>query len=340
MEIFLMKKSYFTFGGQESYALDILGKTPLELMAERLGTELKEEFPPEECDGREIVVLFPVYPFITIRALRDFCASRSGSFAFEGGYVLRGSIKRKDIASLPVIPVGNAFGAGLFRLEDLPSVLVRAARESARIHLSRGVLIEDGAEVGFRVEIGAGTHVGRGVRLSGETKIGQNVRLFGNCQIEDSEIGDRTSVNSSVLLEARVGADCTVGPFAYLRPFSEISDGCRIGDFVEIKNANVGKGCKISHLAYVGDADLGERVNVGCGAIFVNYDGLRKCRSRVGNDCFIGSNCNVIAPVDVADGAYIAAGTTLTRDLECGDFCIGRSRETVKKGRNFLSSRD
>lgn len=336
MQIFLMKKSYFTFGGEESYSIDILGKTPIELMAERLGAELSDSPPEAHGESRELVVLFPVYPFITARALRDFCSSRSGSFAFEGGYVLRDDLDKEEVAALPVIPVGNAFGTGLFRLEDLPAVLTRAARESARVWLSRGVLAEEGAEIGFRVEIGQGARIGRDVRITGESKIGEGAVVTGNTLIEDSEIGARTTVLSSILKEARVGADCTVGPNAYLRPFSEISDGCRIGDFVEIKNANIGKGCKISHLAYVGDADLGEGVNIGCGAVFVNYDGRRKCRSRVGNGCFIGSNCNLVAPVEVADGAYVAAGTTLTRDLGEGDFCIGRCRETVKRGRDYL----
>ncbi|MBR2322952.1 MAG: hypothetical protein IKA54_05110 [Clostridia bacterium] len=130
-----------------------------------------------------------------------------------------------------------------------------------------------------------------------------------------------------------MGKNCTVGPFARLRPNAVIGDGAKIGNFVEVKNSSVGKGCKVSHLAYVGDADLGENCNIGCGAIFVNYDGVNKHRTTVGNGCFIGSNCNVIAPVKIDDGAYVCAGTTITSNLASGDFAIGRVKQVVKPNR-------
>ena len=121
-----------------------------------------------------------------------------------------------------------------------------------------------------------------------------------------------------------------MGPYATLRPASLVGDDVRIGSFVEVKNASVGDGCKIAHLAYVGDAELGSKVNVGCGVVFVNYDGRRKHRSYVGDGSFLGSNCNLVAPVRIGAGCFLAAGTTLTRDMADGDFCIGRSRESVR----------
>ena len=114
---------------------------------------------------------------------------------------------------------------------------------------------------------------------------------------------------------------------------AEIFEKAKIGNFVEIKNAKIGEGSKVSHLAYVGDADIGKNCNIGCGAIFVNYNGNTKNRSIVGDDCFIGSNCNIIAPVEIKKGSYICAGTTNTINTNEYDFVIGRSRETVKPER-------
>ena len=146
-------------------------------------------------------------------------------------------------------------------------------------------------------------------------------------------IGARTEVTASVLTGAKVGEDCTVGPFAYLRKGADIADGCRIGDFVEVKNARVGEGTKVAHLTYVGDCEIGKGCNIGCGVVFVNYDGKRKNRTVVGDRCFIGSNCNIIAPVSIKDGCYIAAGTTVTDDVGKDDLVIGRVRQVVKPGR-------
>ena len=136
-----------------------------------------------------------------------------------------------------------------------------------------------------------------------------------------------------IALESTIGKGTTVGPFAYVRPGSQVGEKCRIGDFVELKKVTVGNGTKISHLTYVGDADLGERINIGCGTVFANYDGKHKYRSTVGNDVFIGCNTNLISPVRVADGVYIATGTTISEDVtEPESLVIGRPRQNVKPG--------
>lgn len=325
MRICLLRKSYFTFRGVESDSLDLLGKTVYEHMMDELDAER------EEGDG-ERVVLYPVYPFLTKDRLFTYLDEREESYIFPGGYVLRGEMK------LSQIPRKNAdmLGRGLFTLSDYAEYLAMAREKSASCHLKRGVLVERGAEVSFLAEIGAGSIIGSGVRIKGRCVIDENVELKGSCEIVDSHIGRGTVVNNSVILSSSVGADCVLGPNAYLRPGTVLSDGCRVGDFVELKNAHVGRKSKIAHLAYVGDAVLGENVNVGCGVIFVNYNGREKSLTKVGNDCFIGSNCNLIAPLEIGDGAYIAAGTTLTQNLNQGDFCIGRCRETVKSGRVSL----
>lgn len=172
-----------------------------------------------------------------------------------------------------------------------------------------------------------------GVTIEGECVIGSGAVIRSGSIVEDSVIGARTEVTSSVLTGAKVGEDCTVGPFAYLRKGADIANGCRIGDFVEVKNARIGERTKVAHLTYVGDCEIGKDCNIGCGAVFVNYDGKHKNRTVVGDRCFIGSNCNIIAPVSIKDGCYVAAGTTVTDDLDEGDFAIGRVKQVVKHGR-------
>lgn len=151
--------------------------------------------------------------------------------------------------------------------------------------------------------------------------------------IENSTIGERTEVKASRIEGSVVGSDCTVGPNAHLRNNAQIGNNCRVGNFVEIKNSTLCDGVKASHLAYVGDAYVGERTNIGCGVIFVNYDGKTKHRTTVGKDCFIGCNANLVAPLNIGDDCFIACGTTVDKDVPCGAFSIGRSYLTVKEGR-------
>lgn len=169
--------------------------------------------------------------------------------------------------------------------------------------------------------------------IIGNTVIGKGTVIMPNCIITDSIIGENAKVTAAVMEEARVGDNTTVGPFAYLRKGACVGNHCRIGDFVEIKNSVIGDYTKASHLAYVGDVTIGERCNVGCGVIFVNYDGKKKHRSTVEDNCFIGSNCNIIAPVTLRENSYIAAGTTVTDETPNDSFVIGRSRQIIKESK-------
>ena len=164
-----------------------------------------------------------------------------------------------------------------------------------------------------------------------DCEVGTNAKIFCS-QIYKSQIGDNTSVVNSQIENSSVGRNCEIGPFSHIRPGSKIGTSCRIGNFVEIKKSEIGAGCKISHLSYVGDATLGENVNVGCGVIFANYDGEKKHHTNVGDNVFIGSNCNLIAPLSIGCGVFIAAGSTVTKDLRDDTFCIARERETIKEG--------
>ena len=182
------------------------------------------------------------------------------------------------------------------------------------------------------VKIGKGTTIYPCVVLEGDVTIGENCLIGQNTRIVDSVIGDGTKIQSSVILESRVGNDTSVGPFAYLRPNSTIGSGCKVGDFVEVKNSSMGDGAKASHLTYIGDSDVGERVNLGCGVVFVNYDGSRKYRSVVEDDAFVGCNSNLVSPVHVGKKAYIAAGSTITTDVPDGALYVARARGKTLDG--------
>ncbi|MCH5154063.1 MAG: hypothetical protein J1F71_02510 [Clostridiales bacterium] len=145
--------------------------------------------------------------------------------------------------------------------------------------------------------------------------------------IENCIIGSGARIDSSRLYESYVGEETRVGPFAYIRPNSVIGKGCRIGDFVELKSCVIGDGSKVSHLSYIGDAELGAECNVGCGVVFANYDGKNKYKSIVGNRVFIGSNANIIAPVYIADRAFIAAGSTVTDNVPAEALAVARARQ-------------
>lgn len=203
-----------------------------------------------------------------------------------------------------------------------------------RGHMLNGVTIIDPAStyIDADVSIGSDCVICPGTLLRGSTSIGTDCVIGPNTEIEDSVIGDGVAIRHSVVKEAVIGSEATVGPFAYLRPGSKLGEQVKVGDFVEIKNAALGDGTKVSHLSYIGDADVGKNVNIGCGAITVNYDGFNKSLTEIGDDAFIGSNVNLIAPVKVGRGAYIVAGSTITDDVEDNDMAIARERQTNKPG--------
>jgi len=170
-----------------------------------------------------------------------------------------------------------------------------------------------------------------GVVIEGKTKIGKNSEITTGSIIKNSEIGNNCLIQSSVITDSFVGNNVKVGPFAHLRPKSTLSDNVKIGNFVEIKNSVMGNNSKSSHLTYIGDAQVGENVNLGCGVVFVNYDGKKKHLTVVEDDCFVGCNVNLVAPVRVKKGAYIAAGSTITEDVGEYNLAIARCRQTNKE---------
>lgn len=203
-----------------------------------------------------------------------------------------------------------------------------------RNHMLNGVTVIDPAQTYIEkgVVIGADTTILPGCILKGQTVIGEGCVVGPYTEVTDSTVGNDVHVKQSVLLEAAVGNKANIGPFAYLRPGATLHDGVKVGDFVEVKNAVIGEGSKLPHLSYVGDAVIGKNVNFGCGAITANYDGYNKSLTEVGDDAFIGSNSNLIAPVKIGKGAYIVAGSTITQEVKDNDLAIARERQVNKPG--------
>ncbi|MGM0884800.1 MAG: bifunctional UDP-N-acetylglucosamine diphosphorylase/glucosamine-1-phosphate N-acetyltransferase GlmU [Bacillota bacterium] len=203
-----------------------------------------------------------------------------------------------------------------------------------RNHLLGGVTFIDAASTYIEagVQIGSDTIIYPGTVLRGTTVIGEDCVIGPQADITDSTIGNGVTVKYSVVAESLVGDTSSIGPYANLRPGSKLGVGCKIGDFVELKNASLDDGSKVSHLSYVGDAKVGKDVNIGCGAITVNYDGYNKFVTEIGDNAFVGSNVNLIAPVKIGDGAYVVAGSTITQDVPAGDLAIARERQVNKPG--------
>lgn len=202
-----------------------------------------------------------------------------------------------------------------------------------KMHMVNGVSFVDPATtyIDAGVEIGSDTVIEAGVQLQGKTVIGSDCVIGAHSRIVDSVIEDHVVVEHSVIEKSLVKSHADVGPFAHLRPKAEIGEGVHIGNFVEVKNAEIGKNTKVGHLTYVGDATLGEEINVGCGVVFVNYDGKNKHRTTIGDHSFIGSNANIIAPVEIAKNTSVAAGSTITEDIPEYAMAIARARQVNKE---------
>lgn len=200
--------------------------------------------------------------------------------------------------------------------------------------MEKGVLIPctDGVMISTDTKIGEDTLILPGTLLMGHCTIGRNCVIGPNTVLTDSTIGDESHIDSSKVTQSKVGTGVKIGPYSQLRPNCHIADGVKIGDFVEVKNSIIGQRTSVAHLTYVGDSDVGSRVNFGCGTVTSNYDGQKKYRTVIGDNAFIGCNTNLVAPVTVGDGAYTAAGSTITKDVPSGALAIARSRQEIKPG--------
>ena len=204
----------------------------------------------------------------------------------------------------------------------------------ARQLMSEGVTLADPARFDLRgaLEAGEDVFIDINVVIEGEVSIGNQVSIGPNCVIRDTRIGDGANILANCVIDnADIGARNRIGPFARIRPGSSLDEDVHIGNFVEIKQSEIGKGSKANHLSYIGDSEVGERVNVGAGTITCNYDGVEKHKTIIGNDVFIGSNTEIIAPLRINDGATIAAGATISKDVEAGSLAMSKREAKVVK---------
>lgn len=249
------------------------------------------------------------------------------------GYELQESWKEKmsnNVAAAELIPGWLP----VFSLETIAELEPMLRDRIVKEHIRRGVRILDPASVYLdpRVVIGAGTVILPGTILQGRSQIGCNCTIGPNVVVDRCTLGDGVEVNASQIHESTFGDGCDVGPYAHVRPNCTVGAKCHIGAFVQLKNCVLGEGTKMSHLTYVGDADVGCGVNFGCGTITSNYDGFKKHRCTIGDGAFIGCNTNLIAPVTVGEGSYIAAGSTVTEEVPVDALAVARSRQKNLEG--------
>jgi len=201
-------------------------------------------------------------------------------------------------------------------------------------HQINGVTLIDAANtyIDADVTIGSDTIIYPGSILRGQTSVGEDCIIGPATELLNTVVGNGTTIRQTVTDGAEVGEQCQVGPYAFLRPGTKLGNHVKIGDFVEIKNTVIGENSKVPHLSYVGDAIVGSHVNIGCGAITANYDGYNKSKTEIGDNVFVGSNSNLIAPLKIGSGAYIVAGSTITQDVADNDVAIARERQVNKQG--------
>ena len=206
-------------------------------------------------------------------------------------------------------------------------------------HMRNGVTIINPSTTSISADaiIGSDTVLQPGCIIEGKSVIGEDCIIGPNSHIVDSEIGNATTIHSSVVLQSKVGNETAVGPFAHLRPASSLGDHVKVGNFVEVKKSNLGNHTKVSHLSYIGDAEVGDNCNIGCGTITVNYDGKNKFKTVIEDDVFVGCNSNLVAPVNLGAGSFIAAGSTVTKDVPGDALAIARARQENKL--NYVSNK-
>ncbi len=285
-------------------------------------------------DEKEIKEINSGMYFFDIQKLRDALSKITNDNA-QGEYYIT------DVVEI-MLSEGEKVGAYITDLEQILGVndklqlsqvgKILNRRKVEALMLSGVTIIDpDKVQITTNVKVGRDTVIYPGTVLEGNTVIGENCVIGSDSTLNNCKIGDNTTVLKTVGIDSEVGSNTNVGPFAYLRPGTKVGSDVKIGDFVEIKNSTIDDGTKVAHLTYIGDADVGKRVNFGCGTVVVNYDGENKHRSVIEDDCFIGCNTNLVSPVVVRHGAYTAAGSTITDEVPAESLAIARSKQVVKE---------
>ncbi|MCL2798444.1 MAG: hypothetical protein FWD58_10420, partial [Firmicutes bacterium] len=357
----VLKVSYEKMG--DTAEIEILGKTMLQWVA--LSLPASAEFRAVPFDGSVelplllrpyvdksslyTVVLYSDTPLMTKRTVLDaVCALQNDGLnvlKMTRGYIFKtaylAAAERIYTPDTHYFNEEDFITAFNFKQVSMIGDILRG--RILNYHMERGVQIEDAAStfVGPDVIIDAGARIGPFNVIKGASVIKAGATLTAGNLIVDGIVSEGATVDASRVFKSFIGKGTKVGPYAYIRPQTIIGENCRIGDFVEIKASIIGSGCKISHLSYIGDCEMGEGCNIGCGVVFVNYDGKDKHKAKVGNRVFIGSNVNVIAPIVIEDGAFIAAGSTVDKSVPAGALAVARARQENKlawTGNKFTQS--
>jgi bifunctional UDP-N-acetylglucosamine pyrophosphorylase/glucosamine-1-phosphate N-acetyltransferase len=244
------------------------------------------------------------------------------------------AVKEKVKVS-PLVSSNAAEVLGVNDKVQLAEVETLRRADIARELMIAGATLADPARVDVRGTLGHGADVFIDVNVvfEGNVTLGNRVRIGPNCVVRDSHIGDDTNVHASCVIDsAHIGPNCQIGPFARFRPSSTLTGGVHIGNFVEVKNSSMGDDSKANHLAYVGDAQVGSRVNIGAGTIIANYDGANKHRTVIEDDVHTGSNSVLVAPITIGSGATIAAGSTVAQQVPAGKLTVARARQVTIEG--------
>lgn len=313
--------------------------------------------------AENVIVLFGDMPLITAKTLKDAMTEHlgknndvtvleNGSDADINSYILKADklLTFTDISGDAVTEkikdiTKNSANSGVYNVDDADELMrindrielatatkILQRRINTKLMLEGVTIIDpDNTFICKDAVIGIDTVIYPGTVIEGKTVIGKNVYIGPNCRLINATIGDGTDVNISTIVESSVGSNTHVGPYAYIRPGCNIGSGCKVGDFVELKKAQIGDGTKLSHLTYVGDAEVGCNVNFGCGTVVVNYDGKNKYKTVIKDNAFIGCNSNLVSPVTVNEGAYIAAGSTITDEVPKNTLAIARARQIIKE---------
>jgi bifunctional UDP-N-acetylglucosamine pyrophosphorylase/glucosamine-1-phosphate N-acetyltransferase len=253
----------------------------------------------------------------------------------QGEYYLTDVVSLAVADAVPVIGVviDNAAEAlGINDKHQLAAAERTLQRREARALLDAGVTLADPERIDVRGTLSVGSDVAIDINsvFVGTVELGDGCRIGPNVVIRDSKLGPGTVVHAnSVIVDSTVGENCEIGPFARLRPGNTLAERVKIGNFVEAKKSQIGTGSKVNHLSYVGDAVIGCNVNVGAGTITCNYDGANKHRTTIGDNVFVGSGVNLVAPIEIGEGATIGAGSTLNKDAPCGELIVARSRQVA-----------
>ena len=335
---------------------EILSCTVAELLtlaAEQAGVRLETagsgegETAPEsfwrETAGETVLLILRPAAALSGETLRRLCEQPETAALMSGREVLAlwgesAAVRGLDVQSLPEsiarVQAGPGEGIAVTGAESAYAAQETLRRRINYALMQQNVMLVDPntTHVSPRAVLAPGCTVLPGCLIYGASRVGAGAVIGPNTLLRDADIGENCTVNSSQVNESRVGAGTTVGPLAYIRPGCTVGEHARIGDFVELKNSTVGDGTKISHLTYIGDSDLGKKINIGCGVVTVNYDGKKKYRTTVEDGSVVGCHVNLVAPVKIGRGAYLAAGGTITEDVPEESLVVARSRQTVKPG--------